>query len=191
MLGRLLLLAAVPLCAQDAPLDWNERWQNYVERTYSWKRIGMVAAETAFDQSFQLNKCGRPPYCFPSDFGAAMARRTARTTIELGMGALLHEDIRRRPSNLTGFRSRLTYALTHASLARGSDGSFHPAYSRFVGTLGGCAVTTAWNGRRISPERMAEGLGWSLAGDLQDSLLTEFGPDMKRIGLGLMHHIKR
>src|ERR1700687_873098 len=99
-LGVLLALLTCSLRAQTpdaALLGWQERWDNYVERTYSWQRIGMVAAETAFDQGFQLRKCGRPPYCFPHQFGRAVAARTARTTIELGAGALLREDIRRRP----------------------------------------------------------------------------------------------
>src|SRR5579883_3520627 len=67
-----------------ASLDWND----------SWQRIALVAADAAFGQTFQLKKCGRPPYCFPNDFGAALSRRTARTTVELGVGALLHEDLR-------------------------------------------------------------------------------------------------
>src|SRR6266849_3561362 len=75
--------------------DLHARWDSYLQ-TYSWKRIAAVAAETAFNQTFQLNKCGRPPYCLPHRIGGALARRTARTTIELGAGALLHEDIRRR-----------------------------------------------------------------------------------------------
>src|SRR5437870_1115943 len=98
---RLALILALIVCSLRAQtpdastLGWQERWEHYVERTFSVQRIGMVAAETAFEQTFQLRKCGRPPYCFPHDFGRAVAGRTARTTIELGAGALLRQDLRR------------------------------------------------------------------------------------------------
>ncbi|GEM_PF-3553410 len=176
-----------------ASLDWNDRWQNYVERTYSWQRIALVAADAAFGQTFQLKKCGRPPYCFPNDFGAALSRRTARTTVELGVGALLHEDLRRPPSGLTGFRRRFVYAMVHAPLARGADGEWRPAYSRFAGSMAGIAVASAYRGRPVGAPCMAEGIGWSFAAYFQDALMAEFEPDMKRmarkvagkVGLGI------
>ena len=43
------------------PLAWRGRWDSYLENTYSWKRIGIVAAETSFEQMFSLRQCGRPP----------------------------------------------------------------------------------------------------------------------------------
>lgn len=214
-LAILLLVPVLPLRAQTAsaetppaepstgqipsaqstaidPLDWNQRWDNYVQRTYNWKRIGIVGMETAFDQTFQLKKCGRPPFCFPQDFEGALARRTARTTIELGVGALLHEDLRRRPSNLPGFRQRLTYALIHAPLAKNRDGDWRPAYGRYAGSLGGFVVARELQGRPITGGRLAENFGWSFAAYFQDSLWAEFEPDLKRKGKELarrwMHH---
>src|SRR5215813_12020908 len=119
------LLVPIAACgllqAQDTahdPQNLQERWDSYIQKTYSWKRISVVSAETAFEQTFQFRKCGRPPYCFPHEIGGALTRRTARTTMELAAGALFHEDLRRRPSNLTGFRQRVSYALIHAPLAR-------------------------------------------------------------------------
>jgi hypothetical protein len=182
-----LLFACGLLHAQDPapdPQNLQERWDSYIQKTYSWKRISVVAAETAFDQTFQLRKCGRPPYCFPHEIGGALTRRTARTTMELGAGALLHEDLRRRPSDLSGFRQRVSYALLHAPLARDRDGDWRPAYSRFAGTLGAEAVTSAWNGRPLTAGRLSEGFGWTVSSYFQDALWTEFEPDLKRIG----HH---
>src|SRR5258708_3017835 len=150
----------------------------------------MVAAETAFDQSFQQNKCGRPPYCFPHEIEGALARRTARTTVELGAGALLREDIRRRPSGLTGIRPRVVYALLHAPLARGPEGAWRPAYSRFAGTLGGIAISSAWEGKPLTAPRLFEGLGWSATSYLPDALWTEFEPDMKRMGCRFVDNLK-
>jgi len=181
-----LLLAACRLAAQDASsasIDWSERWNSYLQKTYSWKKIGWVVGETAFDQTFRLNKCGRPPYCLPHEIGGALAERTARTSIEFGAGAILREDLRRSPSNLKGFRRRVAYAFIHAPLAKNSEGDWEPAYSRFAGTLGSAAVSAAWRGRPITAPRLFEHFGWSLTSYLQDSLWTEFEPDLKRAGV--------
>jgi len=195
-LAIIVLLSGLPLAGQDTDggsLDWNQRWDNYVQRTYNWKRTGMVALETAFEQTFQPNKCGRPPYCFPHEFGGALFRRTARTTIELGAGALLHEDIRRQPSGLKGFVPRVKYALIHAPLAKGPDGEWRPAYSRFAGTIGGAAVSIAWRGHPVSADRMLEDFGWSFTSYFEDSLLNEFEPDIRkavrRFGRGVRSHV--
>jgi hypothetical protein len=169
--------------ADTNPLEWRERWDNYVERTYNWKRIAIVGAESAFDQTFQLNKCVRAPYCFPRSFGAALARRTTRTTMELGMGALLHEDIRRRPSGLQGFRQRAIYALVHAPLAKGPNGEWRPAYSRFAGTAGAVVVSSAWRGRPLTAGHLTQAFGWSVTNYFQDSVMNEFEPDMKRMAV--------
>ena len=193
---RLLFLAfaCALLQAQDVapdPQDLHDRWDSYVEKTFSWKRISSVTAETAFEQTFQLRKCGRPPYCFPHEIGGALTRRTARTTMELAAGALLHEDLRRRPSNLTGFRQRMTYALLHAPLARGRDGEWEPAYSRFAGTLGAVAVTKAWNGRPLTAGSLSEAFGWTATSYFQDALWTEFEPDLKRMGQRFADRLRR
>jgi hypothetical protein len=164
------------------PQDLQERWDSYLRKTYNWKKIGVITAETMFSQTFQLSKCGRPPYCFPHELGGALTRRTTRTTIEFGVGALLHEDLRRRPSGLHGFRQRFTYAFLHAPLAIGPDGEWRPAYSRYAGTMGGLVVSSAWNGKPITASRLSEGFGWSSSSYFQDALWTEFGPDLKRLG---------
>jgi len=209
MRGILLLSACGLLYAQDVspdpqdaasqnpdqqnpdPQNLQERWNNYVEKTFSWKRIASVTAETAFEQTFQLRKCGRPPYCFPHEIGGALTRRTARTTMELAAGALLHEDLRRRPSNLSGFRQRISYALLHAPLAIGPDGEWRPAYSRFAGTLGAVAVTSAWDGRPLTAGHLGKGFGFTATSYFQDALMTEFGPDLKRMGHHFVDRLRR
>jgi hypothetical protein len=180
-----LLLACGLLPAQDlvpAPQNLQERWDSYVQKTYNWKKLGVVVAETAFDQTFQLSKCGRPPYCFPHEIGGALTRRTARTTMELAAGALLNEDLRRRRSNLSGFRQRLSYALLHAPLAIGPDGEWRPAYSRFAGTVGAVVVSSAWDGRPFTAGRLSKSVGFTATSYFQDALWTEFEPDLKRMG---------
>jgi hypothetical protein len=178
-----LLVVGSALHAQTAGFaDWHERWGDYVHRSYDWKLLGAVAAESVLDQTFQLSKCGRPPYCFPHHIGRSLARRSARMTIELGAGALLGEDIIRRPSGLSGTRQRIVFALLHAPLAKGPEGQWRPAYSRFIGTMGAVTVSRAWDGRPITAGRLAHSFGWASTSYFQDALLTEFEPDLKRFG---------
>jgi hypothetical protein len=162
--------------------NWRERWDNYVERTYDWKLMTAVAAESAIDQSLQLSKCWRPPYCVPHHIGHALIRRTTRNTLELAAGELLGEDIRRRPSGLTGLRRRAVFALLHAPLARDSNGDWRPAYSRFAGTLSAVVVSRAWDGRPITAGSLAQSFGWTASSYFQDALFTEFEPDLRRLG---------
>lgn len=178
-----LITPSHPLGSPIDPLGWHGRWDSYLEKTYSWKKVGVVAAEATFDQMFDLKKCGRPPYCFHHGIERSLARRTARTTVELAVGGLLHEDIRRRPSELPGFRKRVAYALLHAPLARGRDGDWQPAYSRFAGTFAGVAVTSAWQGRSFSDPRVYRSVGWSFTAYFQDALWAEFEPDVKRMAV--------
>lgn len=160
--------------------DWQDRWNHYVARTYSWERVGWLTADTTTDLLFRFDKCGRPPYCFPHHLGGAFLRRTARTTIELGAGALFNEDVRRRPSGLTGFRKRASFALTHAMLAQNSEKEWRPSYARFTGTFGGIVVSRAWRQRPITSGRLFQEFGWSTTTYFQDALMAEFEPDMRR-----------
>lgn len=167
-----------------------ERWDSYVTRAYDWKTVSLVTAESAFEQTFQVRKCGRPPYCFPHHVGGSLIRRTTRLSMELGAGALLGEDLRRWPSGLPGFRRRVVYALVHAPLAKGPHGEWRPAYSRFTGTMASVAFTSAWQGRPMTTGALASSFGWSLTNYFQDSLLAEFEPDLRRLGLCTWHRIR-
>lgn len=167
---------------EPPPMDWHERWGDYVDRTFSLKRVAAVSLESAVEQTFQIGKCGRPPYCFPHHIGGSLIRRTARTSLEFGFGALLKEDLRRKPSGLPGFRRRAWFAVKHATLAKGSNGAWHPAYSRYLGTLGAVTVASSWNGRPLTAGRLSQSFGWTVSNYFQDALLAEFEPDLLRLG---------
>jgi len=87
---------------------------------------------------------------------------------------------------LVGFRRRAAFAILHAPLARGPDGEWRPAYSRFIGTFGGTAVSSAWHGRPMAAPRPVESFGWSATSYFQDALLTEFERDISRLGRRLI-----
>jgi hypothetical protein len=47
--------------------------------------------------------------------------------------------------------------------------------------FGGLAVSSAWNGRPLTAQRLFESFGWSATSYFQDALWTEFEPDLKRM----------
>ena len=180
-------LCGACLYAQTAnPLDWRQRWSNYIDTLHDWRAVGSIAGDTAFNEAFRSYQCPPPEACFPNRFAGNLIRRTTRLTTELGVGGLLGEDLRRRPSEMTGFRRRFIYAVEHAALAQGADGTWRPAYSRYAGTFAGIAVSAAWRGRPLTGQRVMDGYTWAATSYFQDALLTEFEPDLKRAAARFM-----
>src|SRR5215471_1475763 len=145
-----LLFRAYVFAQSPGSLDWQHRWNDYVGRLHDWRAVGSIAGDTAFNEAFRSRECPHMEACFPHRFSGNLIRRTARLTTELGVGGLLGEDLRRRPSEMKGFRRRFLYAVEHAALAQGPDGTWRPAYSRFAGTFAGIAVSAAWRGRPLT-----------------------------------------
>ena len=130
------------MCAQAPPsatprYEWKDRWSYYLHRTYSWQRMSLLAADTAFDHLMgEPGEWARDPECYAWRYGSAFGHRVVRNTIELGAGAALGEDARFRLSQAAGFRARVRYAAIQAFAGyRGERRVF--AYSRLAGAIGG------------------------------------------------------
>src|SRR5689334_23165045 len=93
------LLACGIACAQQQSFDWNQRWENYVHRTYSWQRLSLLAVDTGIDHLMrEPREWGCHPHTFAFRYASGVGKRVVRNTIELGVGQALGEDIRFRPS---------------------------------------------------------------------------------------------
>jgi hypothetical protein len=191
---RVTLLACVaPFVRAQQPIafDWNERWRYYLRRTYSFERVLLLAGDTGVEHVIQPSDCGRNPHCYPASYARAFTRRVARTSVEFAVGGFLGEDARRRPSQMTGLKSRVLYAITHAYVATGPDGRIRPAYSRFAGTFASAAAGSGCSRNGFSSRDWLGGFGGSVGLYVQDSLLAEFEPDLKRVGLRLGRKLGR
>lgn len=188
---NLLPQAPAPSVAPQPSFTLQERWDHYLTRTYSWQRMSLLALDVGTDMTISKPRRGRTADVYADRYAGAFLRRATRTTVEFGAGAMLHEDIRRRESGRQGFGPRLKYALAHTWTAYQPDGSSRFAYSRLVGALGGIAVYETWRQHPITTGRMTHQLSWALASNLQDALLAEFGPDMKRLGLRMKKRFMR
>ena len=101
--------------------------------------------------------------------------------MEAGVGLLFREDPHYFRLSRQPFKARLGNSVRLAFLSRGSDGSFGPAYARYMGIVGGNFLSNSW---RVHSEanvqsallRSAEGF----AGRVTANAFGEFWPDVKK-----------
>ncbi len=191
----LLLGLLTPLYGQQATpgppaFGWGERFAYYAKNTFGWHQIGLQAVDAGFDQLLRDPKYwARGANDYGCRYGTGFGQRVTRNSIELLAGAALHEDARFKPSGENRFSKRLEYAFKHALLATGDQGRERPAYSRLAATAGGVLLAYAWNPQPPTAPQVFQNLGFGLIGHLENSLLTEFSPDMKRFGRNLRRKI--
>jgi len=175
----------------DRNFDWNERWRYYLHRTYSWQRMATLSAESAFDHAIgSPDEWNREAGYFGARFGSALGRRMVRNSIEFGAGGALREDTRFRASGGASLKGRLGFAfLQSVTATRGDRRVF--SWSRLAATAGAVALCSGWGRRPLGPGRFAEGMAFSYMGQVQNSLLAEFGVELKKLGRGVRRRILR
>jgi hypothetical protein len=113
-------------------------------------------------------------------FGLRSAR--VKGTIEGGVGALRHEDLRYRRSNLRGTWPSLKYAVKSIFIVPRTDRKGKTvAAGRIAGNIGGGLVSRAWQPASAADigARLASG-GIALGADVGFQVAHEFWPRGKR-----------
>ena len=77
---------------------------------------------------------------------------------------------------------RIRHAATSAFLAYRDDGSRELAYARFAGYTGRAFVSATWCPKPITAQRIGLDAGFGVFDQVQNNLLSEFAPDLKRFG---------
>jgi hypothetical protein len=114
-------------------------------------------------------------------FGMGMTGSVTGNAIEAGAGLLLREDPRYFRVPDRPFKARLGNVLRLALAARGGDGSFKPAYARYMALFGNNFVSNSWRAHSEANThdallRTSEGFG----GHLAANAFEEFWPDIKK-----------
>ena len=169
----------------------SERFQYYLQRTYSWQRMSWLAADTGLDHLLHESEWGRGMGGYGCHYASGFGRRLINNSVEFGAVLVLRQDTRFRPSQRVGLFPRLHYALTHAFLATGERGNIEPAYARFAGITGGALIAPAWHRHTLSASGFGQDLAFSALDQVQNSLLTEFSPDMQRVGHAIRKKLLR
>src|SRR5437667_7238326 len=185
-LPYLLFLAGAaaqdPADATVQPSTSEERFRYYLNRTYAWQKMGWLAADTALDHLLNEPEGGRGLGGYGCQYASSFGRRLVSNSVEFGAVLILRQDARFRPSREKGFLPRIRYAATHAFLATSASGNVQPAYARLAGITGGALVAPVWHQRTLSASGFGRDLAFSTLDQVQNSLLTEFSPDMLKIG---------
>ena len=116
-----------------------------------------------------------------SRFGMGMAGSATSNAIEASAGLILREDPRYFRVPQLPFKSRLRNVVWLTFSARTESGRLGPAYSRYMGIVGGNFLSNTW---RVPSEanvhdavrRASEGF----AGRMAANAFAEFRPDIKR-----------
>jgi hypothetical protein len=118
---------------------------------------------------------------FGDRYGMRIACSATGNAMEAGAGLLLREDPRyfRVPDRTFKTRTGNVVQLTFAS--RAHDGSFRPAYARYVATFGNEFLSNTW---RVHSEANAQHALLRTAGDFAGRMAAnaweEFWPDVKK-----------
>lgn len=167
------------------------RWDAYLHRTYGPVRMGLLAVDTALDHASHHPAC----WDYTADsYGRRYARsfqaRVVKNSVELAAGLLTGEDLRYRRSQSRSFQGRVWNAVRSSVTAQMPDGTRRPAYSRFLASEIATASVAPWTRQSIRPRWLTESLGWSALDQVQTNLLDEFGPDIRRKGIGLWKRLR-
>ena len=125
---------------------------------------------------------GRGPLGYVKRFGSHLGQHVAKESIQFGVAALRHEDLRYRRSHLQGTWPRVRYAVKSTFLVpRANKPGRTVALSRLSGNLGAGMLSRVW--QPASTAGVGAGLasgGIGLGADVGANVAREFWPRKER-----------
>jgi hypothetical protein len=178
-----VLLATGGLAVQSEPYTNRQRLDHFRKSTLSARAAAKAGASAGFGEAINSpHEWGRGPSGFAKRFGSALATHAVKGGIELGVGALRHEDPRYYPSGRHGFWPRTKYALVSTVLVRRQGHAKRGvAVGRISGAMGAGLISRLWQPARLHTigSGVATG-GILLATDAGANEVREFWPEIKR-----------
>lgn len=115
---------------------------------------------------------------FGQRYGMRMTGIATQNALEAGLGAWLNEDPRYVKRGGSSFKQRLASTLKQTALARGADGTYAPAYARYMAITGGNFLSNAW---RPDSDATVSGAfartGYGFLGRFTGNVFSEFAGD--------------
>ncbi len=118
---------------------------------------------------------------FGDRFGMRLTGISTGNAMEASIGMIWREDPRYFRAPDERFKQRISNIFKQTYYARRHDGSFHPAYARFIGIFGNNFLSNTWRAQSEAANhdaalRSLEGI----AGRVASNAFDEFWPDVKR-----------
>jgi hypothetical protein len=122
---------------------------------------------------------GRGPLGFAKRVGSSIGQHAAKEGIQIGVGAIHHEDLRYHRSNLHGTLPRMGYAVKHTFIVPSTKrrGRHKVALGRISGNMGAGMISRVWmpaSAAGIGAGVASGGIG--LGADVGMNMAREFWP---------------
>ncbi len=156
--------------------------RQYIKDTYGKRAVVSVGAHAALGEALDRPKqWGRGPAGFGKRLASGMATHVVKNSIQFGVAAARHEDLRYYPSTDRRFGPRLRHALVSTVVTRKTTtGRKTVASGRISGALGAGLISRAWQPAAV--RTVAGGFasgGILLGGDAAMNVAREFWPRKK------------
>jgi hypothetical protein len=148
--------------------------QHWKHSTFGKIAVGGVVAKAGIGQLLGHPRNYGPGIAgFGKRLGAGFATHAVKTTVEHVIAAPLHEDLQYHPSQQTGFRPRVWYALKATVITHSTrSGKAHPAAGRRSGHAAAGIVSQV----ALHAGSGAATAGFGLATDAGMNVAREFWP---------------
>jgi hypothetical protein len=167
--------------APYAPIRPRQRLRWFITNTIGFPHLAGGLFTAGFGTAFDRPKEYGPHWGgFADRYGMRMTGIVTGNAMEASIGALWGEDPRYFRVPDQRFKRRVANVVRQTFVARQSDGSFEPAYARYIAFAGNNFLSNQW---RVESEannqdallRTAEGF----AGRMAANAFEEFWPDVK------------
>jgi hypothetical protein len=168
---------------KQSPMAMRQKFHYYLKSTYGPLSMASSLAGSGIRHGLDyVPEWGQGMEGYGKRLAASFGEKAVKNSIQFGAGALLHEDPRYFASNRSGIWRRTLYAAGQTFISHKDSGGIMPAYSRFVGIVGGVYISRQWY---PEPERTAEkhvsASATSLGLGIARNVFSEFWPDIKRM----------
>lgn len=186
ILSTFVLLFAL-CCAEPCPIQGatqaqKDRLRQYRHKTVGPKALARTGAGAAVGQFRNSPKeWGRGPGGFAKRFASGLGQHATGGAIQMGVGALRHEDPRYDTRHYNGVGPKLKAAAKNTFLTRRKGHSKQSVSAgKISGAMGGGMVSRLWQPDRL--RTVGSGLetgGISLGADFAANTAREFWPEHK------------
>jgi len=175
------LLAGTAGAAVRKPMHPN--WRAYRHEVAGKRAVTSSAVGAAGRHIINSpHEWGRGPSGYAKRFGSGLAQHAVKGTIEMGVGALHHENLHYQRSNLHGTLPRLGYAVKRTFIVPKTNKRGKTlALGRVSGNVGAGLISRAW--QPASAAGVGAGLasgGIGLGADVGVNVAREFWPQKHR-----------
>jgi hypothetical protein len=181
--------AALPAATQDAASEINGGYEPItLKGRVRWWMRATLGPTSLFDGGVVAGY--QTAFKHPPQWGAGwdgFGRRYAlrlsgiglSTAMEGSIGAAWGEDPRYFRAGQGSFKGRIEHAVAAAFVDRYSDGSYRPAYARFIAIPTSNLITNSWRpASETTASDTAMRIGLGFAGRMGSNMFKEFWPDV-------------